>query len=259
MVRIQVRRDTASNWNSNNPTLLAGEHGYETDTKKYKIGDGTSTWTALGYKNEVSSLVNGPGSMSGQGGKAIRVNAGATINSHIWYDRLAHMGGLNGTLTTAQTVGVVLTTAVASGRCLVTGADVEWYLEWYTATGSTAVTATVTYTDQTDTSRTTTVSIPASTAASRLIRIIPGAGGYYIKSVTSVQLSATTATAGSFGVTAAKRLCGYTIPVANTGIVLDFAGTGFPEVKESACLWLAYLCSTTSTGIVFGQLNIAIG
>jgi len=43
------RRDTASNWTSNNPTLLAGEWGYETDTKKFKIGDGSTAWQSLDY------------------------------------------------------------------------------------------------------------------------------------------------------------------------------------------------------------------
>jgi len=46
---IQFRRDTAANWTSNNPTLAAGEIGYETDTEKYKIGDGSLAWTSLGY------------------------------------------------------------------------------------------------------------------------------------------------------------------------------------------------------------------
>ena len=45
----QQRRDTASNWTSNNPTLLAGEWGIETDTKKFKIGDGTTAWQSLVY------------------------------------------------------------------------------------------------------------------------------------------------------------------------------------------------------------------
>lgn len=48
--RIQQRRDTAANWASANPVLAVGEPGYETDTKKSKIGDGTTTWTALGYQ-----------------------------------------------------------------------------------------------------------------------------------------------------------------------------------------------------------------
>jgi hypothetical protein len=46
---IQFRRDTAANWTSNDPTLAAGEIGYETDTEKYKIGDGSLAWTSLGY------------------------------------------------------------------------------------------------------------------------------------------------------------------------------------------------------------------
>jgi hypothetical protein len=47
--RLQNRRDTAANWTSNNPTLAAGELGLETDTTKYKIGDGTTAWNSLGY------------------------------------------------------------------------------------------------------------------------------------------------------------------------------------------------------------------
>ena len=46
---IQVRRDTAANWTSVNPTLAAGEIGFETDTGQFKIGTGSATWTALPY------------------------------------------------------------------------------------------------------------------------------------------------------------------------------------------------------------------
>lgn len=47
--RIILRNDTANNWTTNNPVLLKGEIGLETDTGKYKIGDGTSNWQALQY------------------------------------------------------------------------------------------------------------------------------------------------------------------------------------------------------------------
>lgn len=47
--QIQVRRSTAATWTSTNPTLAAGELGFETDTGKFKIGTGSSTWTALSY------------------------------------------------------------------------------------------------------------------------------------------------------------------------------------------------------------------
>ena len=55
-VIIQMRRDTAANWNINNPTLANGEWGLETDgTNRYKIGDAVTAWTALAY----SSLPSG--------------------------------------------------------------------------------------------------------------------------------------------------------------------------------------------------------
>jgi hypothetical protein len=47
--QFQFRRDTAANWAANNPVLLSGEMGIETDTSKFKIGDGASAWTSLGY------------------------------------------------------------------------------------------------------------------------------------------------------------------------------------------------------------------
>lgn len=48
-VRIQFRRGTAAEWVTANPTLAAGEAGYETDTAKFKLGDGSSAWDALAY------------------------------------------------------------------------------------------------------------------------------------------------------------------------------------------------------------------
>ena len=53
--RMQQRRDTAANWTSNNPTLAAGELGYETDTAKFKIGTGSTVWTSLAYSLDAVS------------------------------------------------------------------------------------------------------------------------------------------------------------------------------------------------------------
>jgi hypothetical protein len=47
--RIQVRRGTTSDWNTSNPILTEGEFGYNTTLDKFKIGDGTSTWSVLEY------------------------------------------------------------------------------------------------------------------------------------------------------------------------------------------------------------------
>lgn len=45
--KIQLRRDTAANWSSNNPTLSQGEAGFAYDTNTLKIGDGINAWNAL--------------------------------------------------------------------------------------------------------------------------------------------------------------------------------------------------------------------
>jgi len=61
-LRIQLRRDTAANWVANNPILLSGELGFETDTLKFKVGNG-SRWNSttsyalkLGEANGVATL-----------------------------------------------------------------------------------------------------------------------------------------------------------------------------------------------------------
>lgn len=48
-IRIKVRRGTASDWTSANPVLAAGEIGFESDTNKLKIGDGSTAWSSLSY------------------------------------------------------------------------------------------------------------------------------------------------------------------------------------------------------------------
>ena len=54
--RIQQKADTSSNWTSSNPVLLRGELGFETDTLKFKIGNGTSNYNSLEYFPAVSSI-----------------------------------------------------------------------------------------------------------------------------------------------------------------------------------------------------------
>ena len=50
MTRIQLRHDTATNWTTANPILAEGEVGVETDTNKFKIGDGVTAWNSLDYQ-----------------------------------------------------------------------------------------------------------------------------------------------------------------------------------------------------------------
>jgi hypothetical protein len=53
--RLQNRRDTAANWTANNPTLAAGELGLETDTAKFKMGNGSTAWNSLAYSYTAGS------------------------------------------------------------------------------------------------------------------------------------------------------------------------------------------------------------
>ena len=48
-IRLQLRRDTAANWTLVNPVLAQGELAIETDTRKVKVGDGSSNWVSLPY------------------------------------------------------------------------------------------------------------------------------------------------------------------------------------------------------------------
>jgi len=54
-IQIQVRRDTASNWSSNNPILAVGEIGFSTDTYQVKIGDGVTLWNSLDYFSDIDA------------------------------------------------------------------------------------------------------------------------------------------------------------------------------------------------------------
>ena len=47
--RIVLRQDVAANWTNNNPVLLSGELGFETDTKRIKLGNGSDRWNTLPY------------------------------------------------------------------------------------------------------------------------------------------------------------------------------------------------------------------
>ena len=191
-------------------------------------------------------------------------NSAMTVEIH---DRLAHMGGLVGNLTGAQTVNLDLNSLSADNLVERKGdsnySDVQWWLEWYTATGSTAVTATVAVTYNDGTTGTLSVPLAATRPASLMIALngyMPAAAaGKFIRAVTSVTLSATTGTAGSFGVTATRPRMTIGCPIANFKFVADWAALGLPEIYNSSCLFPIVITSTTSSGTVRGGGKIAHG
>lgn len=55
--RIRLKTDTSEVWRKNNPILLKGEEGYESDTNLAKIGDGIHHWLELDYINSGASAI----------------------------------------------------------------------------------------------------------------------------------------------------------------------------------------------------------
>ena len=86
---LRHRRDTAANWTSNNPVMQAGQLGYETDTLKFKFGDGYTSWISLSYASSVSS-----GSLSdGDKGDIVVSGSGATWTIDTGVVSTSKMGG----------------------------------------------------------------------------------------------------------------------------------------------------------------------
>ena len=192
-------------------------------------------------------------------------NSAMTVEIH---DRIADMGGLSGVVTTSQTVGVdlnaVLGTSNVSARIGDDNySDVQWWMEWYTATGATATTATLGVTLNDGTTTTVPVALAATRPAGLLISLnvlVPAASaGKYIRSVDTCTLSATTGTAGSFGVTASRVRMTQGVPLANYKVTANWADLGLPEIKNSACLFPLVLTGTTSSGAVRGGGKIVHG
>ena len=50
--RLLLKTQTAAEWAEQNPVLLKGEAGIESDTRHWKTGDGTTAWNDLPYRSE---------------------------------------------------------------------------------------------------------------------------------------------------------------------------------------------------------------
>jgi hypothetical protein len=120
--KIQVRRDSAADWNVLNPTLSEGEIGYETDTGKFKIGNGSTLWSALDYFLDSSDLSTYLTQASASTTYLTQASASTTYQSKVANVSDAEIGYLDGTTSLIQTqidsklnrVNGSVTTATAS-------------------------------------------------------------------------------------------------------------------------------------------------
>ncbi|HZS21994.1 MAG TPA: hypothetical protein VFA63_13550 [Pseudonocardiaceae bacterium] len=97
---IQIRRDTAANFTSANPTLANGEWALETDTKKMKIGDGSTAWTTLAYNIGATG-----GTFPAINATTVTSNGALTPSQYTQFD--ATSGALTITLPTGQAAGTI--------------------------------------------------------------------------------------------------------------------------------------------------------
>lgn len=184
-------------------------------------------------------------------------NAATSIELH---DRLAHMGGLSGTLTTLQTItGFDLSTLAGTSNLDERKgdsnySDVQWWLEIYNDLGGTNSNATVnvTYNDGTTGNLTVFNVGNNDRRLGRMFPLIPqipaADQGKFIRGINSVQLSASTTTAGSFGFVATRYRGGVFAEAALEPYRAGWTNTQLSEIFNSSCLALIVLCGTTTTG-----------
>lgn len=101
---IQLRRGTAAQWTAANPVLRNGEPGAETDTKKLKVGDGTTAWNSLAYigvsGSGITELTGDVTAGPGSGSQATTIANGAVSlakMADLAADRLIGRGNGSGT------------------------------------------------------------------------------------------------------------------------------------------------------------------
>lgn len=162
-VRIQMRRGTTSEWNNADPTLNAGEIGYNTTLAAFKIGDGSTVWSELDYYQTAASITpqeinaidisekgaaNGVAELDGDKNVITAskvVFEGATVDAYETYIQLgAEPAVADTTFTLPTTSGTIALTSDLSAYALLTGATFSGAV---TVNGDLTVTGTTTTID----------------------------------------------------------------------------------------------------------------
>jgi hypothetical protein len=180
-----------------------------------------------------------------------------TAGVYLLYDRLFHIGGLSGISTADQTIqGSPASPALTRNTG---GAGNIAFYEIYTVIGTTATTLTMTYTNQAGTgSRTSTINIGATgrREVTAMQRIPLAAGDSGIQAIEKVKLTATTGTAGNFGITIAQPLAWIPVGAAGTMGWRDYTTglPGIPVINPDACLSLMFIPASATAPELFGSL-----
>lgn len=173
----------------------------------------------------------------------------------ILYDRLAHCTGFVGTTTTQTLTNEMIPTRYTDGLGNFA------FLEIHTLIGTTAQTATLSYTDQDDNNVSSVATTLGSTGfreAQRALMFSLAAGDTGIKKIQGITLSGSTGTAGGMTLVLGRPLA--YVGVAGSGCCgfRDFT-TGLPgliEIKEDACLCLLWVPQNTSATEIIGGISM---
>lgn len=188
--------------------------------------------------------------------------SGAQIGTLLLYDRLAHAAqttapaALSGTVTTAQVTSITptrYTTTESPGNMIA--------VEISGAIGGTATTATIEYTNQAGTTAKVTPAFAIGGAglqeAQRWMPISLAAGDTGVRSITNIDLLASTATAGTMNLVVYRPICILPITSSGTGAMRDMV-SGLPsitEIKTDACLSFAWFAGSTTMATWFGSTH----
>lgn len=187
---------------------------------------------------------------------------GSISNSFCVYDRILANGGLSANSTALTTLTGVTVSGIADRGILADASNVEWWTEIYTDIGTTSGVVTFTYDSPTSSVQTCVVTLGGTSPLnrdSRAQRIIPNAG-HPIVGIKSFRFATATATAGSWGITATRRLTPFVnMGQPSVGVDKDFAGVGMPIVYNDSCVMFFTLDSTTSTGVIEATVKLIQG
>lgn len=184
-------------------------------------------------------------------GVGFRIFNGNSSCVYFVIDRLSHMGGLSGIVTTAQTVNTATLTRHTSGL------GVYAAIEVYGVIGTTVTTVTMTYTNSDGIGSRVSPAMTfggtgfgAGTGGVHRFIIIPlQDGDKGVQSVQSVTLAGTTGTAGNFGITLFKPL-GTVVAPSQTDQPLNLLSGGIiniPQIEQTACISLLSVNATGDT------------
>lgn len=245
--------DVAGGWVNLNQAVTSG----------FGIMAAPAAASAGGTTYNQSTQTAGFPKWSANGGGAAKTYMGragitmATAGAVHVYDLCWACSGLVGNVATAQTITgfTGLPTRHSSG------AGLEIWVGCSTAIGATAHNVTVSYTNQAGTAGRTTVSTAgiASMPANRMYQLPLQSGDTGVQSIQSMTLSASSGTAGNLWLLIMERYVGIGSAVVNVPQNYDFADLGMPTPADEACLLFVHQGTTTSSGVILGQLDIIQG